>query len=410
MTLPLRADWLVATNGERFVGTVIEENSTNVVFDSELGGRLVFPQAKIRDLYRTPLVETAQVSPAAAITNAPTNALAWTPPGVGLDGSDWVQLKSGEWLRGEIKYVQNKRVEFDSDELDQQTLKLKDVRNLFTAHRMFTRFDYGLPLFGRVVISNEVVTVQSEPPVSLPRDDLIGITYGGGESGLQNWSGDFNLGLNFQSGNNDQTIVTTSAELARRTPGTTLLLDYLGNYSQVNNVESANNDRVNATFDVRLNQDWFVRPVQFEYYHDSLANISSRLTEGVSAGYYIFDRNELEWTVSAGPGYQFTRFSTVEPGQSDTAETPAGVLNSNFKGDITRRLTFYQTWQSMFTDEKSGQYSHHAVTTLEFEIKRHLNLDVSFIWDFIQNPETKSDGTVPLKSDYYLTVGFGVRF
>ena len=159
--------------------------------------------------------------------------------------------------------------------------------------------------------------------------------------------------MSLQSGNNDQTTVTTSAELARRTPGTTLLIDYLGNYSQVNNVQSANNDRVNVSFDVRLNQDWFVRPIQFEYYHDSLANISYRLTEGVSAGYYIFDRNGLEWTVSAGPGYQLTRFGTVEPGQSDTATTPAGVFNSNFKADITRRLTFYQTWQSMFTDRRS---------------------------------------------------------
>jgi hypothetical protein len=409
-TLQLRADWLVATNGERFVGTVIEENSTNFVFDSELGGRLVFPQAKIRDLYRTPLVEAAQVSPAAAVTNAPTNALAWKPPGVGIDGSDWVQLKSGEWLRGEIKYVQNKEVEFDSDELDQQTLKLKDVRSLYTAHRMFTRFDYGLPLYGMVVISNDVVTVQSEPPVSLSRDDLIGITYGSGKTGWSNWSGDFSLGLSIQSGNNSQTTLSTSAELARRTPGTTLLIDYLGNYSQVNNVQSADNKRVNLSYDVRLNQDWFVRPVQLEYYQDTLANISYRLTGGVSAGYYIFDRTGLEWTVSAGPGYQLTRFETVEPGQSDTATTPAGVFNSNFKQDITQRLTFIQNWQSTFTDEKSGQYSHHAVTTLEFEIKRHLNLDVSFIWDYLQNPEAKSDGAVPQKSDYYLTVGFGVRF
>ena len=83
-TLPLRADWLVATNGERFVGTVIEENSTNVVFDSELGGRLVFPQAKIRDLYRTPPVDRPMAVAAVAITNAPTNALAWTPPGSAL--------------------------------------------------------------------------------------------------------------------------------------------------------------------------------------------------------------------------------------------------------------------------------------------------------------------------------------
>jgi len=146
----------------------------------------------------------------------------------------------------------------------------------------------------------------------------------------------------------------------------------------VNNVQSANNDRVNVIYDIRLNQDWFIRPVQLEYYHDSLANISYRITAGVGAGYYIFDRNDLEWIVSAGPSYQYTKFSTVETNESDSASAPAAVLNSNFKYDITRRLTLKQSWQSIFTEKDAGQYTHHSVSTLEFEIKRHLNLDVSF--------------------------------
>ncbi len=200
------------------------------------------------------------------------------------------------------------------------------------------------------------------------------------------------------------------AELSRRTPATTFLLDYIGNYSQASGIESANNNRVNTSYDVRVNQDWFVRPAQLEYYQDPLANVAYRLTGGASAGYYIFDQTGLEWTVSAGPGYQYTKFSTVEADQSDTATTPAAVLNSKFKADITDRLTFIQSWQSMFTSSESWQYTHHAVTTLEFEIKRHLNLDVSLVWDYLQIPQTKSDGETPQKSDYYLNVGLGVRF
>ena len=411
MTLLARADVLVGTNGERFVGKVIEETSTNVVFESELAGRLVFPQAKIRDLLRaSPLEETNTPLAAVVTTNLPTNAVAWKPPGVGHDGSDWVQLKSGEWLRGELKYIQNKEVEFDSDEMDQQTLKLKDVSKLYTAHRVFTQFVNQEPVYGMVVISNDLVMVNGPEPLSLHRDLLMGITPSGGRTGIRNWSGEFNLGFSLQSGNNSQITLSTSAELARRTPNTTLLIDYLGNYSQVNNVQSADNKRVNLSYDVRLNQDWFVRPVQFEYYQDTLANISYRLTGSMSAGYYIFDRTGLEWTVAAGPGYQYTRFSTVEADQPDSASTPAAVISSSFKQDITQRLTLKQTWQSIFTKEQAGQYTHHAVTTLEFEIKRHLNLDVSFVWDYLQNPQTRSDGAIPQKSDYYLTVGFGVRF
>jgi hypothetical protein len=313
-------------------------------------------------------------------------------------------------LRGEIKYIQNKEVEFDSDEMDQQTLKLKDVKVVYTAHRVYTQFVNRQPVYGKVVISNDVVTVNGPEPLSLDRDLLIGITPSGGKTGIQNWSGNLSLGLSLQSGNHHQTTLTTSAELARRTPNTTLLLDYLGNYSRADNVENANNNRVNNTYDIRLNQNWFVRPVELEYYHDPLANINYRLTGGVGAGYYVFDRTGLEWQLSAGPGYQYTKFSTVEAGENETAATPAGVLSSYFKADITSRLTFIQSWQGTFTDQSAGKYTHHSVTTLEFEIKRHLDLDVSLVWDYLQNPQATSDGVVPQKSDEYLTVGFGVRF
>ena len=419
----LRADVLVGTNGERFVGTVIEQTTNSIVFDSELAGRLTFPQAKIHELRRTmPLAAdhrsliTADVSnvstnPASTFNLQPlTNQLSWKPPGVGSDDSDWVQLKSGEWLRGQLKYIQSKEVEFDSDEMDQQTLDLKDVSRVFTAHRVFTQFENLKPAYGKVVISNDLVMVQGAEPLSLHRDLLIGITPSGGRTGIRDWSGNLNLGLSLQSGNNQQTTITTIGELARRTPNTTLKFDYLGNYSQADKIENANNNRVNAIYDIRLNRDWFVRPVQAEYYQDKLANIAYRLTGGVGAGYYIFDRTGLEWTVAAGPSFQYTKFSTVETNQSDHASTPAGVLVSYFKTDITKRLTFIQSWNSTFTERESGQYTHHTVSALEFEIKRHLNLDVSFIWDYLQNPQTKSDGTVPQKSDYYLTVGMGVRF
>ena len=275
---------------------------------------------------------------------------------------------------------------------------------------MFTQFEGREPAYGTAVISNKVVTVNGPEPLSLPLDELMGITPSGGRTGIRNWSGEATVGISLQSGNSRQTTVTSSAELARRTPATTLLLDYLGNYSEVDNVQNANNDRGNATYDIRLNRDWFVRPIQVECYHDPLANISYRLTGGVGAGYYIFDRTGLEWSLSASPSYQYTKFDTVEPGRAGTASTPAGVLSSNFKMDITERLTFIQTWQSTFTSEEAGQYTHHSVTTLEFEVKRHVNLDVSFIWDYLQNPQQKSDGVIPQKSDTYLTVGLGVRF
>lgn len=346
-------------------------------------------------------------------TEAPTTQIpdaAWRPPGVGIDGEDWVQLKSGEWLRGQLKYIQNKDVEFDSDELDEMTIKLKDVRSVYTAHPVYTQFDRRQPVYGTVVIDGDVVTVNGAVPLSLKRNQLIGITPKGDITGMRIWSGYANIGFSTQSGNSSQTTVSTSAELARRTPNTTLLFDYLGNYSKANGTENSNNDRLDMTYDIRINRDWFVRPMQAEYYQDPLSNISYRVSVGAGGGYYIYDISGLEWKISTGPGYQYQKFRTVEVGQSDTATTPQWLLESKYKLDITDRLTFRQTWQSYFMSSESGRYSQHTVTTLEFEIKRHLNLDVSFIWDFLQNPQPKSDGSVPARNDRYLTVGLGVRF
>jgi len=167
---------------------------------------------------------------------------------------------------------------------------------------------------------------------------------------------------------------------------------------------------VTLTYDVRLNKDWFVRPAQLEYYRDQLANISHRVTAGVGFGYYIFDRDALEWKAAAGPGYQYTRFETVEPGQSDSASTPAALFTTRFKADITSRLTFEQIFTATVTSQEAGLYTHHSVSSLEFEIKRHLDLDISFVWDYLQKPQTESSGVVPQHSDLRLTLGVGVKF
>src|SRR5262249_35904190 len=143
--------------------------------------------------------------------------------------------------------------------------------------------------------------------IDLPREQLTGITPGG-EREIEFWSGKASIGLNIQSGNNKQVTLNASAELARRTPATQFLLDYLGSYSEFEGSQNANNHRVDISYDVRLNRDWFLRTPQLEYFRDQLANIAHRVTAGVGVGYAIFDRDDLDWRVSLGPSYQFNRF------------------------------------------------------------------------------------------------------
>src|SRR5438045_483130 len=196
------ADVLIGTNGERFVGRILEETTDRVVFDSESGGRLVVPRSHIQDLQRGSSVgeiSTNQVPTSVASSTAATNT-AWQPPGVGKDGFDWIQLKSGEWLKGHLDYVQNKKVQFESDELEDLSLKFKDVRRIYSAKPMYAKFDNREQLYGSVIVSNDVVEVFGPEQVELSRDQLTGITPGGSRE-IEFWSGKANIGLNFQSGN-----------------------------------------------------------------------------------------------------------------------------------------------------------------------------------------------------------------
>jgi len=408
---PALADVLVGVNGERFVGKIVDETADTVVFESEIGGRVTVPRSRIRELQRTgsPQPSVTNQAPAAATTTLTNVSNAWRPPGVGKDGADWIQLKSGEWLKGHLYYVQLKKIEFESDELEDVSLELKDVRQLYSGKPMFAKFHDRDQVFGTIVVSNDVVEVFGPEQVELPRNQLTGITPGGNRE-IEFWSGRASIGINLQEGNTRQTTFNASAELARRTPTTQLLIDYLGNFSEVNGSQNANNHRANLSYDIRLSREWFLRAAQAEYYRDQLANISRRITAGVGVGYYIFDRDKLEWTVAVGPSYQYTRFETVAPGEADSASTPAGTLQTRFKADVTRRLTFIESYAGTVTTQEAGLYNHHLVSTLEFEIKRFLDMDLSFVWDYLQRPQTESSGTVPVHSDLRLTLGVGVRF
>jgi hypothetical protein len=153
-----------------------------------------------------------------------------------------------------------------------------------------------------------------------------------------------------------------------------------------------------------------LRPVVLEFYRDPIINIKYRSTAGVGIGCYILNEDRLRWLVAGGPAYQYTEFETVEAGRSTESSTPAVVFDTNFRSDITRRIKFLQSFGVIVTKEESGLYTHHSVTGLEFEIKHHLELNVSLVWDYLLSPQPEASGVVPSKNDVYLNVGLGVKF
>lgn len=330
----------------------------------------------------------------------------WAPP---ADGFDWIQLKSGEWLKGSIRALQDRKLDFDSEELDELTFDWKDIRQVRSAHLLDVLFVDGARRSGLVTITPEQVEVKGTEPPQIPREQLLGLTPGGA-SERSRWSGKASLGLTLRAGNTDQADYNAQAHLQRRTPATRLSLDYIGNLSKTGGQESANNHRVNTEFDRWLSRRVYLLIPFAEYYRDPFQNLAHRVTGGVGVGYDLVDRPNMEWSVTTGPGYQQAWFESVQPGQASQNGTAALVFGSRFDWDITRHIEMIIEYRGQYTSREAGETTHHSVGTLSFELTKRLDLDVSLVWDRISRPKPDANGITRKPDDFRLIFGLGLDF
>ena len=334
----------------------------------------------------------------------------WEPPPPMPDEFDWVQLVSGEWLKGEIRGMYQDSMEFDSEELDLQSLDLEDITVIRSAQRLAVRFMGDRVARGKLLMEGDDVTViDDESQERFTRSDLLTISRAA-QRRRDYWSGDISLGGNFRSGNTDQAELSTSVALKRRTVESRITLDYLANFTRNNGIESANNHRLKLNWDRFMSDKFFLRPLFGEWYRDPFQNIEARYTVGTGAGYQFIDSGKTEWSVFAGPSRQATRFIDVEEGAADSEGSWALSIGTDYETELTRWLDFTYEYSAQITSEAAGKYNHHMVGTLEFDLVGSLDLDVSLVWDRIESPKPNADGRIPEKDDYRLILGLGYDF
>lgn len=332
--------------------------------------------------------------------------LNWVPP---EDSFDWIQLRSGEWLKGRIKAMQERKLEFDSDELNDLTFDWKDIRQVRSPRLLDVLSMDGETASGPVTVTPEQVTVGGAAPRVFPRDQLQSLTPGGAKE-RNLWSGKLSLGLTLRKGNTESVEYNAQAHLQRRTPATRLSFDYIGNVSSVDGVESANNSRVNTEFDLWLSRRFYLVLPSAEYYKDPFQNLAHRLTVGVGVGYDLIDRPNLEWNITAGPAYQQAWFESSQPGEPTKKGAAALTFGSRFKWDITHRIELILEYRGQYTSREVGETTHHSVATLSLELTKRFDLDVSLVWDRISNPKVGENNVQPKQDDFRLVVGVGVDF
>jgi hypothetical protein len=338
----------------------------------------------------------------------------WRPPPPAADRWDWIQLSSGEWLKGTIERMRDDEIEFDSDELDTLHLDWEDVVQLRSPRRNVYRFGQFLVVRGPAVMEGQVLTVMvGEVKQEFPRDDLTAIVPGADQE-WDYWSGNINVSANYRSGNTDQSQYGTQSWIRRETARNRARFDVTGNYGKLNGEKNEDSVRTNLKWDIYWSRNFYITPANFESFRDGFSNIQLRLTPSAGIGYHIL-RGKQDLEVEALVGYQGTQFGSVVEGESETAQNASLTLGVMSSWELTKRVDFDASYRLMVTVPDVGDTSHMLVTMLSIELiggmsLGDLDLDIGFNLERIREPQADEFGEVPKKNDYRLTLGLGLEF
>lgn len=339
--------------------------------------------------------------------------------------SDWMELKSGEWVRGEFKGMYSGKVEFDSEEFDLVKFDLEDVKQIFTIGNSNINLNSEMAkipvIHNTIHRHNEItgnlsfknnqfkMTLVDGTTRILENDEIASIS--AGELKESNyWKLSIFLGVDTLSGNSEQITVTGKASAERRTALTRFRADYLTTYTKAKGDLSADNKRLTSSIDLYQTSHFYWRLATAEYLSDIFRNIDMKYTLGVGAGYDILYTGSTDWSITAGPGYQHTKYDAVEVGSDTTASTALFFLDSRFKKEMTSDIDFIFNYNMYYVNKESGRYTHHMELSLEAELLNDFTIDLSVFWDRVEYPVAFSDGSIPGQDDFKTMLAIGYSY
>jgi len=352
-----------------------------------------------------------------ALSYADDSMKKWTKPTpVFKQDFDWVKLTSDEWLKGDIISMYDEKLEFDSDELDVQTIDWEDVAELRSKQWQSIRMFNGTIAEGNIVIKDGDLTLtRMGVTTNYELANLLSIA-SSGKNERDLWDGYINLGINIRDGNTVQVDYTFSAGIQRRSASSRFKTDYVADYSRYEDQETeevkvtADSQRLTSSYDWFFNHRIYFRAADFEYTSDDFLNLDYRIHYGIALGYHIIDTSKISWDVNLGPSYQSTKYLDVQDTESDTAQSFGLTAGTEFTFEISSNIDFETAYNIQKVDEESGDTIHHFQTGLEIDIASDFDLDLTFYADHTSKPRPDSAGVTPEKNDYRLVVSFGYDF
>ena len=173
---------------------------------------IYFLNRKLESLLMLTLIAVLVLAASPAL--AEDGEKSWQPPPPMPDDFDWVQMTSGEWLKGEIIAMYEEELEFDSDEFDLQTLDWDDIQQIRSAQTMQVAFLDDTIATGKLLVDGDTVRVMGEQDWKYERSQVLSITAGAPKE-WNYWSANASVGWVGRQGNTEQLDINSTVFIIR---------------------------------------------------------------------------------------------------------------------------------------------------------------------------------------------------
>jgi len=328
------------------------------------------------------------------------------------DTFDWLQMVSGEWIKGNIDRMRNDTMEFDSDKLDMLKLDFADVALVHSPQVNTYVFDERESATGPAVITAGEVIVQTEQGTkTFPRSELESIIEGQEERDW--WSMKLRFGLTLNKGNTDQLTYDINFNTRREDDRTLLDLNYNTTFGRTGGTQNVNRHLGEFLFNVFLGGRWWVTPAFGQLFNDRFQNIRFRATPAAGAGVHLIDAPKAQWDFVTGMGYQYLNYKDGSQLTSGSNPQHDGFipLYTYADFDITGDVDLTLSWLTNLVFTTIGNTNHTGRVDVSVELTKVIDLDIAFLYLRTEQPAPPPDPVAPAikKNDYQLVVGISLE-
>jgi len=325
------------------------------------------------------------------------------------DTHDWLRLTSGEWLKGEVHWMREKDIEFDSDKLDLLTFSWSKVSEVHSPRVNTYVFEGRIDAAGRAVVTKENVIIETEDGVlTYPRDQLLAILEGARRE-RNWWSTKLGVGLSANAGNTNQGQLNIHWDLVRADPRTGSALSYDGTFGYSNREQNVNRHLGEAGVTVYYSRRLFFSPASAQFLNDRFQNLKLRATPGAGAGVHVFDTKKVKWDIGGALGYQYIRFLSIAEGVENPQNDGFVSFRTYADFDFTDDVELTIDWLTNVVYTQIGLTNHIGSANFSVEITDIFDLETTFRFYRTERPPPRADGSVPKRNDYQLIVSLALE-